>query len=111
MYLKNIFAGEEETFMIGDFGLSRMMRDASLDLHEDAVVFPRGVNSEAVHTAGVGTAAYASPEQVTTDDYDSSADISVLVSYCSSCSATSLQSTKEPRAFTTVAKEDWLRHG
>lgn len=61
--------------MIGDFGLSRTMRDASLDLHEDAVVFPRGVNSEAVHTAGVGTAAYASPEQVTTDDYDSSADI------------------------------------
>lgn len=71
----NIFAGEEDTFMIGDFGLSRTMRDASLDLHEDAVVFPRGVNSEAVHTAGVGTAAYASPEQVTTDDYDSSADI------------------------------------
>ena len=41
----NIFAGDDGTFMIGDFGLSKMMRDANrsnIDPQTNAIVLPTG---------------------------------------------------------------------
>lgn len=65
--------------MLGDFGLSKMVRDAN-DLGADydaaqtnAIVLPGGYNN-GVHTAGVGTASYASPEQTTSKNYGTAAD-------------------------------------
>ena len=61
--------------MIGDFGLSKMMRDATSDPRaNDAIILPRGYGGGA-HTAGVGTASYASPEQIATKTYGTAADI------------------------------------
>ena len=63
--------------MLGDFGLSKMMRDASrveIDPQTKAIILPVGMNND-FHTAGVGTASYASPEQTTTGTYGTAADI------------------------------------
>ena len=65
--------------MVGDFGLSKMMRDVNsrekdADLHSNAIILPPGY-SNGIHTAGVGTASYASPEQVETKTYGTAADI------------------------------------
>jgi len=62
--------------MIGDFGLSKMMKDANthgVDI-DNAIILPKGYTN-GMHTAGVGTASYASPEQITTKTYSTAADI------------------------------------
>mmetsp|Transcript_21770 Transcript_21770/g.37081 ORF Transcript_21770/g.37081 Transcript_21770/m.37081 type:complete len:883 (-) Transcript_21770:25-2673(-) len=76
----NIFASDDGTWMIGDFGLSKMMRDAQggvdLDLHNNGIILPNGYsNGGAQHTAGVGTASYAAPEQITRKNYGPAVDI------------------------------------
>lgn len=66
--------------MIGDFGLSKMMSDANnhsgvdIDLHTNAMILRTGHCSD-IHTAGVGTASYASPEQIESKSYGPAADI------------------------------------
>lgn len=76
----NIFASDDGTWMIGDFGLSKMMRDAQggvdLDLHNNGIIIPNGYsNGGAQHTAGVGTASYAATEQITRKNYGPAVDI------------------------------------
>ena len=77
----NIFASDDGTWMVGDFGLSKMMRDAQggvdIDLHNSEILLPNGYTNgvAAQHTAGIGTASYAAPEQITRKNYDSSVDI------------------------------------
>jgi len=70
--------------MIGDFGLSKMILDsndhgaADIDPRANAIVLPGGYgkgNSSGNHTAGVGTASYASPEQTTSGVYGPAADV------------------------------------
>lgn len=67
-------------FMIGDFGLSKMMKDANnhygrdTDLHTNAMILSSG-NCSDIHTAGVGTASYASPEQIESKSYGPAADV------------------------------------
>ena len=82
----NIFASSDDgTWMIGDFGLSKMMRDAQqgggvdpLDHSQtmtNAIIIPNGKHSNGQHTAGVGTASYAAPEQITHKNYGPAVDI------------------------------------
>lgn len=65
-------------FMIGDFGLSKMMKDANhhavdIDLQTNAMILSDC--SDIHHTAGVGTASYASPEQIESKSYGTAADV------------------------------------
>ena len=63
--------------MIGDFGLSKMMRDANrvnIDTQTNAIILPISLNDN-INTAGVGTASYAAPEQMTSKTYGTPADI------------------------------------
>mmetsp|Transcript_16936 Transcript_16936/g.36712 ORF Transcript_16936/g.36712 Transcript_16936/m.36712 type:complete len:690 (-) Transcript_16936:161-2230(-) len=81
----NIFAGDDG-FLLGDFGLSKMVRDAN-NTHigadnnnhpssqTNAIILPTGYIDDNIHTAGVGTASYASPEQITSENYTTAADI------------------------------------
>ncbi|KAL7549804.1 hypothetical protein ACHAWF_013078, partial [Thalassiosira exigua] len=74
----NIFAGDNGSFMIGDFGLSKMMRDVQRGVDTDPNtydVFLPGVFGNEAHTVGVGTASYASPEQIASKSYGTAADI------------------------------------
>jgi len=86
----NIFASSDDgTWMIGDFGLSKMMRDAQqqggvdLDPHNNGIILPNnngysnngGIGAQQQHTAGVGTASYAAPEQITRKNYGPAVDI------------------------------------
>lgn len=82
----NIFASSDDgTWMIGDFGLSKMMQDAQqgggvdpLDHSQTmttAIILPNGKHSNGQHTAGVGTASYAAPEQITHKNYGPAVDI------------------------------------
>jgi serine/threonine protein kinase len=77
----NIFASDDGTWMIGDFGLSKMMRDAQggvdIDPHNNGIILPNNgySNVGAHHTAGVGTASYAAPEQITRKNYGPAVDI------------------------------------
>ena len=67
-------------FMIGDFGLSKMMKDVNnhhgvdIDLHTNAMILSTGYSND-IHTAGVGTASYASPEQIKSKSYGPAADV------------------------------------
>lgn len=66
--------------MIGDFGLSKMMKDANghvvdKDVSSNAVILPPAGRNNDMHTAGVGTASYASPEQIESKSYGPAADI------------------------------------
>lgn len=83
---QNIFAsldsgteGELPCFRIGDFGLSKILLDANGGKafesagnigHNNALAVPLEA-----HTVGIGTASYASPEQVTSSTYGPPADI------------------------------------
>ena len=80
----NIFASDDGTWMIGDFGLSKMMRDAQqgggvdLDPHNNGIILPNGYSNGGgaqQHTAGVGTASYAAPEQITRKNYGPAVDV------------------------------------
>ena len=74
----NIFLSEDGIFKIGDFGLSKL-GDFSVDViqdtanHELANLSTFGTNF--THTAGVGTASYASPEQINSSKYGKESDI------------------------------------
>jgi len=71
---------------LGDFGLSKMVIDAN-NTHSgadnnnnpssqtNAIILPTGYINDNIHTAGVGTASYASPEQITSKNYTTAADI------------------------------------
>jgi translation initiation factor 2-alpha kinase 1 len=76
----NIFSGDDGTFMIGDFGLSKMISDANTNEHLHTttttnVIVQQQHNSNGHHTVGVGTASYASPEQITSKTYGPASDI------------------------------------
>ena len=77
---QNCFTDDAGTVRVGDFGLSR----ESADLNYSAIpvsdesstsILPLASHSDD-HTVGVGTRAYASPEQMSGSDYDSSTDVS-----------------------------------
>ncbi len=66
-------------FMIGDFGLSKMMdvnnhHGVDIDLHTNAMILSTGYSND-IHTSGVGTASYASPEQIESKIYGPAADV------------------------------------
>lgn len=80
----NVFASDGGSFKIGDFGLSKLLLDTNhVSQHHrtsstDLIVLPvpdphqwAGTN----HTAGIGTASYAAPEQIDTEVYGPEADI------------------------------------
>jgi serine/threonine protein kinase len=75
----NIFSGDDGTFMIGDFGLSKMISDANTNehLHTTATngIVHQQSSSNGHHTVGVGTASYASPEQITSKNYGPASDV------------------------------------
>ena len=74
----NIFCGDDGTFMIGDFGLSKMISDANNNEHlltTTNVIVQQQSSSNGHHTVGVGTASYASPEQITSKNNRPASDI------------------------------------
>ena len=77
----NIFSGDDGTFMIGDFGLSKMISDANNNEHSTGHPHPTNAiihqhnSSNGHHTVGVGTASYASPEQISSKNYGPASDI------------------------------------
>lgn len=75
---QNIFAGDDDNWRIGDFGLSKMMRDAHPVSPGSNEFFPSRNYSDDGHTAGVGTASYAAPEQITDTHYGPEVDIFAL---------------------------------
>jgi len=73
----NIFVGTDGRFLIGDFGLSRLLRKAQCgrDLfRQNAALVQPGNHSDPL-TAGIGTASYAAPEQLERCDYGKEADM------------------------------------
>ena len=81
----NIFCGDDGLFKIGDFGLSKHLK-ATPSSHDFNPMSPlllplsqptKGDSSplQNSHTAGVGTASYCAPEQVSTQQYGPKADI------------------------------------
>ncbi len=79
---QNCFIDEAGNVKVGDFGLSRensnapgaITDDNSVQDKEDDAVEPISM-TDAENTAGVGTRAYASPEQMRGSKYDASTDI------------------------------------
>lgn len=81
----NIFCGNDGLFKIGDFGLSKHLKSttSSHDLNPmPPLLLPlshptKGASTpwQNSHTAGVGTASYCAPEQVSTQQYGPKADI------------------------------------
>jgi serine/threonine protein kinase len=74
----NIFSSDDGTFMIGDFGLSKMISDANTNEHLHTTtngIVHQQHNSNGHHTVGVGTASYASTEQITSKTYGPASDI------------------------------------
>ena len=71
----NCFMDDDDDLVkIGDFGLSRESGDVYADEGDASnTYFSKIENTE--NTAGVGTSSYASPEQISGSDYDSSTDI------------------------------------
>jgi serine/threonine protein kinase len=71
----NCFMDDSGIVKVGDFGLSRETNndmDTSLHSEDDGSLLNGNVEE---NTAGVGTRAYASPEQINGSDYDNSTDI------------------------------------
>ena len=92
----NIFAADDGVFKIGDFGLSKLLMKTSSttqssNTHDRRYSTPLGIVDdeywEEAHTVGVGTASYASPEQVNSEDYGPEVDIFslglILLELCS----------------------------
>ncbi|KAL3796137.1 hypothetical protein HJC23_000640 [Cyclotella cryptica] len=76
----NIFAGDDDNWRIGDFGLSKMMREAHpgpLSPSSNEFFTSKNFVKDG-HTAGVGTASYAAPEQITDTHYGPEVDIFAL---------------------------------
>ena len=61
----NVFLGRDGFWKIGDFGLSKMIEE------EDEAI---GATGPRMHSAELGTMAYASPEQIRGDPYDTKTD-------------------------------------
>ena len=70
----NVFVSQDGRFLIGDFGLSRLLRNANggRDFARDSAVAPHAAESL---TVGIGTASYAAPEQLRSRDYGKAADM------------------------------------
>ena len=72
----NCFMDEDDTVKIGDFGLSRESGAQNDDIEQITTTMRgAGLGHDQENTVGVGTASYASPEQISGSDYDSSSDI------------------------------------
>ena len=70
----NVFMGKDGTFLIGDFGLSRLLQNANRDFRQTSTVRHGGKHKDPL-TAGIGTASYAAPEQLNCCEYGKEADI------------------------------------
>lgn len=77
---KNIFLSDDHTVKIGDFGLSKPLIDSlpkslsgSAENSEKALIISNSSSTD--HTFGLGTASYASPEQLHGSSYDHKADM------------------------------------
>jgi len=81
----NIFQSvEDESFKIGDFGLSKILQTANCGIPFDSdpgtMIVPINQNASSGAwddplTAGVGTSSYAAPEQLSSQNYGSEADV------------------------------------
>jgi len=74
----NCFMDDSNVVKIGDFGLSRESGTQSdyveeVEINTTTSGIEIGVDQD--NTAGVGTSSYASPEQISGSDYDSSSDV------------------------------------
>ena len=79
---QNCFMDDSGNVKVGDFGLSRESADSkegdtmiASTMSLSVSSLPSGGQHGDDHTAGVGTRAYASPEQMSGFDYDSSTDV------------------------------------
>jgi hypothetical protein len=104
----NVFASEDGVFKIGDFGLSKLLNifdtprgscdeevmddtrkvlflpSNTIDSNSSAMNIDKGIVVNVwndLHTAGVGTASYAAPEQIRSRSYGPEADIFRCVRY------------------------------
>jgi Serine/threonine protein kinase len=74
----NCFMDDSNVVKIGDFGLSRESGTQYDDVEEveiNATTSGVEISMGQDNTAGVGTSSYASPEQISGSDYDSSSDV------------------------------------
>jgi serine/threonine protein kinase len=69
----NVFMTRDGCLKIGDFGLSKLLAEALTEDASDVGSLP-AVHHPSVHTQGVGTISYASPEQVSGTEYDHKVD-------------------------------------
>lgn len=76
---ENIFLSKEGTIKIGDLGLSKEMHSASQAVDTETSLLDSSACTDANLTAGIGTASYASPEQLCGCSYDFKTDIYSLV--------------------------------
>jgi serine/threonine protein kinase len=68
----NCFMDESDLVKIGDFGLSR---ESGVYTDEEDTSASKTDVTGSENTAGIGTSSYASPEQISGSDYDSSTDV------------------------------------
>lgn len=69
----NVFLGRDGYWKVGDFGLSKLLDGCMHGGDETDATASRDVDHHD-HTSGIGTAAYASPEQANGSIYDEKAD-------------------------------------
>ncbi|KAF0691498.1 Aste57867_17300 [Aphanomyces stellatus] len=67
----NVFMTHDGCLKIGDFGLSKLLAEV---MKQDSVFGHESTSHSDDHTQGVGTMSYASPEQVSSQQYDVKAD-------------------------------------
>ena len=75
---QNCFIDDAGIVKVGDFGLSRSNvspSDGTLEDEAEAGPSPPSADVDPENTAGVGTRAYSSPEQIEGSNYDASTDI------------------------------------